>query len=279
MIVSNQDELANLIDPYFTHGLLEINSFIFKQFYSVESDQRKKLLNELYTYKDTANYSFESKKNSVSEIIGIFDKTSSENQKTHFMVFDKNNDFLGRCNLRVDEAEIHFGIALKLRIQGKGYGKAILKTLFMLCFNLLKLEQNIYGSTMSYNIKSQMTMAKTGMTPDGNRDKTFGLALDTKWLKYKITPTQFSANNMSVIAHAGSRKLRDVILEDYFQSCKNKANEVKVSEAQNTAMCARARFFARQESRNIVFKQYKRKLARELERKKMELEDRNILRL
>ncbi len=268
MTVSNQVELANLIDLYFKHGSLGINDFIFKQFDSVNSDERKKLLDRLYADKFTANYSFESKEKSASEIIGFFVTASPEKQKAHFMVFDKNNNFLGRCNLRVVDGEIYFGITLQPCLQArKGYGKAILKALFKLCFDVLKLEQNIYGSTMSYNIKSQKTMQKTGMVPDGVKESIyFNLALDTKWLKYTITPAQFLANNISEVAHEGSRRFIDVIREDCKQSRKGKGSAAAYSPSQY----ARALFFMQQERRDFAFKQFQRKVKEEI-RKKLSL--------
>ncbi|MDF1645384.1 MAG: GNAT family protein [Legionellaceae bacterium] len=265
MLIKNQIELKNIIETFFTDGSLVINSFVFRQFHSVESVHRENLLRTLYADEFTANYSFESKENSTAEIINFFMNASPEKQKAHFMVFDKDNHFLGRCNLRVVDGKICFGIALQPSVQNKGYGQAILKALFTLCFDVLKLEQNIYGSTMSYNIRSQMTMQKIGMRPDGIISKDLNLALDTKWLKYEITPLQFLTNNTAASTHPDSRKLSDVILEDYLKSRKQEAR-VKY----NATQYERARFFMKQERRKFAFTQLKRKIMEKVEHKDLD---------
>lgn len=258
MTLSTQAELASSIERHASNGTLNINGFIFRQFYSVESSLRKTLLSALYADEFTANYSFESKESSVDKIINFFGETSPENQQSHFMVFDKNSHFLGRCNLRVVNGKINFGIALHPAMQNKGYGKAILSALFTLCFNLLKLEQPIYGTTMSYNIKSQMAMQKAGMTPDGSKTKELNLSLDNKWLCYTITPQSFSANTLSKSPHPDSRQLRDVILEDYITSRKEK-DAVEAEKSQY----ARINFFVKHVRRDFAFTQLKRKFLEE----------------
>lgn len=239
MKITTQEKLAEAIDAIFKEGVLEINNLIFKQLYFLKSEIKNQFLQAIYQDSLTADYSFEQWNMKTSNVLELFINASIEKQKAHFLVFDINNDFLGRCILRVNAEQIHFGYALCANKQNQGLGTRILQTLFDICFKNLQLNQDIYGSTMSHNIPSQKTMEKVGMISDGCLEKSIKMALDTRWLRYKIN-LEIYKSHIPGKAHPNSRMLREVILDDY-------RTTIKQNRLYDASEFGRIKFFLKKE--------------------------------
>lgn len=234
-----QQKLAAQVDGIFKEGILQIQNLIFKQFHFFDTETKKKHLQAIYQDSLTTDYSFEEWNTSISEVVNLFIEAPLEKQRTHFIVYDKNNILLGRCNLRVYGEKINFGYALCVNKQNQGFGTQILRALLYICFDELQLLQDIFGSTMSHNIASQKTMEKVGMIANGCIEKTMERALDTRWLEYKINYRIYKAQASSS-RHPGARNLREVILSDYKMSRKE-------GRRYNSSELGRIHFFLKKE--------------------------------
>lgn len=247
-MITNQQELACLVDRAFNKGCFQIKNFKFQQLFSIEESLKTEYLQAIYNDNITSSYSFESGLANVQNTVQFFINAPAEKQKTHFMVFDENGLFLGRCFLRVNSGSIHFGIALCRAAQNRGLGGQILQSLFKLCFKHLELKQGVYGTTMSHNRRSQAAMRKSGMVPDGVIEKDIEDSLDTQWLVYKITPEIYNSSEIKNKPHPGARSLRQIILQDYQESRASSNNY-------NSSQYARARFFMEKQLQNALLEQ------------------------
>lgn len=190
MKITKQDDLAERIETTFGRNPIQINGLCFRRFCLFSEEEKATFLEQIYEDSLTRSFSFEKWDKTTSLAVKFFIKAPPEKQKTHFLIFDENNDLLGRCIIRVAEEEIYFGYALCVSKQHQGFGTRILRSLLEICFERLQLKQDIYGTTMACNKASQAAMEKVGMISDAYVEKTVEALqnneLDTIELIYKI---------------------------------------------------------------------------------------------